>query len=95
MGEFIPHIVPHKAFCNYCKNADVRDCIVHTQILRLPCRVPLQCDNNADGSNQFLVVIQWLFPISVLPDPLFHAHIGASVFRKQKITAFLCSYKFD
>lgn len=28
-----PHSVPHKAFCNYYKNADGHGYIVHTQIL--------------------------------------------------------------
>nr|DAG63917.1 MAG TPA: hypothetical protein [Caudoviricetes sp.] len=38
--------MPHKAFCNYYKNADVHDYVVHTQILRWLRRVHLLYDNN-------------------------------------------------
>lgn len=46
-GFMQPRSVPRKAFCNYYKNVDVHDYIVHTQILRSLCRVHLLYDNNA------------------------------------------------
>ena len=48
-----PRSEPRKAFCNYYKNADVHDCIAHTQIPRPLYRVPLLYDNNAGRQDHF------------------------------------------
>lgn len=49
------HNVPRKAFCNYCKNADVHDYNVHMQILPLQYTVLFLSDNNVDRLTHFLM----------------------------------------